>query len=67
MHMIAVAAILYALYGVSNLFSHGDTTGGIGAIVIGVGGVLMFVGMGLIGFICMGVGVAMTFMGPTTV
>lgn len=63
-HLIAVAAILYALYGVANLFSQGDSSGGIGAVIIGVGGILMFVGMGLFGFVAIGVGVAFTFMGP---
>lgn len=63
-HLIAVAAILYAVYGVSNLFAHGDSSGGIGAIIIGVGGILMFVGMGMFGFIAIAVGIGWTFMGP---
>ena len=66
-HLIAVAAILYALYGVANLFSQGDSSGGIGAIIIGIGGILMFVGMGMFGFIAIGVGVGVTFLGPKNV
>lgn len=62
-HLIAVAAVLYAFYGVANLFAHGDSAGGTGAIIIGVGGILMFFGRGMLGIIAIGVGIGLTFMG----
>lgn len=66
-HLIAVAAILYAFYGVANLFSQGDSSGGIGAVLIGVGGVLMFISSILFGFVAIGLGIGITFLGPKNV
>ena len=63
-HLIAVGAILYAFYGISTLFSQGDSSGGIGAVLIGLGGILMFVGIGMFGLVSIGVGVGFTFMRP---
>ena len=57
-------AIIYGIIATAKLFSQGDTSGGIGALLIGGGGVALFVGKGLAGILFIGVGIAMTFLGP---
>ncbi len=63
--IIAIGAIIYGIFGTFKLFTTGDTNGAMGGILIGLGGVIMFLGYSLLGLIMIGVGIFMTFAMPS--
>lgn len=57
----AIGGIIYGLYGTAMGVTQKDGTMSLGAILIGIGGVMLLLGKGLFGLLLMGTGMFLTF------